>query len=124
MTQGSPSPGELVHYGVKGMKWGVRKARTGDLNVRASRNERVAAGKGSLTDKVVTLGGSSAARLITSGGLKKEAARRAADKRAQIERLSTGKAKASDVLRAYGTVSVASLVGSMFKGNDFVPGKN
>jgi hypothetical protein len=26
MTQESPSPGELVHYGVKGMKWGVRKA--------------------------------------------------------------------------------------------------
>ena len=25
MTQRSPSPGELAHYGVKGMKWGVRK---------------------------------------------------------------------------------------------------
>jgi hypothetical protein len=26
MTEGSPSPGELAHYGVKGMKWGVRRA--------------------------------------------------------------------------------------------------
>jgi len=26
MTERSPSPGELAHYGVKGMKWGVRKA--------------------------------------------------------------------------------------------------
>ena len=35
MSQENPSSGELAHYGVKGMKWGVRKARTGDLNVRA-----------------------------------------------------------------------------------------
>ena len=50
---------ELNHYGVKGMHWGVRKARTGDLNIRASRLERVAAGKGSLVDKAITLSGSS-----------------------------------------------------------------
>jgi hypothetical protein len=112
---------ELNHYGVKGMHWGVRKARTGDLNIRASRLERVAAGKGSLVDKAITLSGSSVRNMQKSGGFRKEAARRAADKRAQIERLSTGKAKTSDILRAYGTVSVSSLVGSAFKKNDFTP---
>ncbi|QEQ93873.1 hypothetical protein SEA_KARDASHIAN_8 [Streptomyces phage Kardashian] len=35
MTQGSPSPGELAHYGVKGMKWGVRKAVSDKLEARA-----------------------------------------------------------------------------------------
>lgn len=110
---------DLKHYGVKGMKWGVRKARTGDLHVRAKRNERVAAGKGSFVDKAVTLGGSSVGNLVVNRGLKGEAARRAADKRGQIERLSTGKAKASDVLRAYGGLSVSSLLISAHKKSDF-----
>lgn len=122
--QKNPPRDSLTHYGVKGMKWGVKKARTGDLHVRASRNERVAAGNGSLVDKAVTLGGSSVAKLVTSGGLKKEAARRAVNKRAQIERLSTGKSKAADILRAYGTVNFASVLRSMSKKSDFVPNKD
>lgn len=122
MTQEkNPPGGDLTHYGVKGMRWGVKKARTGQLNGRAARNERVASGKSSLLDKAVTLGGSSTARLITSGGLKKEAARRAASKRAQIERLSTGKSKATDILRAYGTTSLLEIGLSMHKKSDFVP---
>lgn len=28
MTERSPSPGELIHYGVVGMKWGKRKKAT------------------------------------------------------------------------------------------------
>uniref|UniRef100_A0AAU7GX65 Uncharacterized protein n=1 Tax=Streptomyces phage Scarif TaxID=3158858 RepID=A0AAU7GX65_9CAUD len=110
---------ELIHYGVKGMKWGVRKARTGQLDARASRNERVAAGKGSLVDKAVTLGGSSALRLGMSGGLKNEAARRAKNKRAEIKRLATGKAKVTDILKAYGTVSAADLGRAAIKKTDF-----
>jgi hypothetical protein len=121
MTQQTTPPGELVHYGVKGMKWGVRKARTGDLNTRASRLERVASGKGSLADKVVSLGGSSLHNLAVQRGLKNEAARRAANYRGQIERLSTGKAKVSDILKAYGTVSLASLAAAANKKTDYVP---
>jgi len=121
--QKNPPQGDLTHYGVKGMRWGVKKARTGQLNGRAARNERVASGKSSLMDKAVTLGGSSAIRLATSGGLKKEAARRARDKRAQIERLSTGKAKVTDILRAYGTVSTLELALAAHKKSDFVPGQ-
>ncbi|AWN05874.1 hypothetical protein SEA_CRICKO_8 [Streptomyces phage CricKo] len=36
MTDRSPSPGELAHYGVKGMKWGVRKGQSGK-QIRAAR---------------------------------------------------------------------------------------
>lgn len=116
--QKNPPRGDLTHYGVKGMKWGVKKGRTGDLHVKASRHERVAAGKGSLRDKAVTLGGSSVYNLAARG-LKGEAARRGRNERAQIERLATGKAKATDILKAYGTTSVYSVVGSTRKKSDF-----
>jgi len=109
---------ELQHYGVKGMKWGVRKARTGDINVRATRLERVAKGKGTVADKLVTFAGSSARNIKRSGGFRQEAARRAQNLRAQEERLATGKAKVTDILKAYGTVSSGSLIRSAFKKSD------
>ncbi len=100
----------LVHYGVKGMKWGVRKAYTGRLNVRASRAERVASGKGTLRDKAVTLGGMTPYGAIKSrGSLKKDAARRAKNLRAQEKRLATGKAKTADLLKAYGTFAIGAV---------------
>lgn len=105
-----PPLDELVHYGVKGMKWGVKKARTGRLNVRASRLERVADGKGSLRDKAVSLAGTSVYGAVKSrGSLKKEAARRAKNLRGQERRLATGKAKTSDLIKAYGTTTVVGL---------------
>lgn len=110
---------EIRHYGVKGMKWGVRKARTAQLGKRAARNERVAEGKGSLLDKTITLGGSSTARLVTSGGLRNEAARRATNKRSEIKRLADGKAKVTDILKAYGTVSTTDLARAANKKTDF-----
>lgn len=101
---------DLAHYGVKGMKWGVRKARTGRLNVRASRLERVAKGKGSTRDKAVTVGGSTIYGVAkTRGRLKEDAARRAKNLRAQERRLATGKAQVSDVIKAYGSTAVAGL---------------
>jgi hypothetical protein len=109
----------LSHHGVKGMKWGVKKARTSQLADRAARNERVAAGKGSLRDHLVTFGGSSAANMIRSGGYKKEAARRGANKRAEIQRLASGKTRVTDVLKAYGTVRAVDLGRAAHKKSDF-----
>jgi hypothetical protein len=101
---------ELVHYGIKGMKWGVQKARTGRLNVRASRLERVSTGKGTARDKIVTIAGTNAYGAIKSrGSLKKEATRRAENLRGQERRLATGKAKALDIIKAYGSTTVAGL---------------
>lgn len=110
MTQQNSSRGDLTHYGVKGMKWGVKKARTGRLNVRASRLERVASDRGSVRDKVVTIGGTSVYGAVKSqGSLKKEAARRAQNLRDQERRLAAGKTKTLDILKAYGTLTVAGL---------------
>ena len=101
---------ELSHYGVKGMKWGVRKARTGRLNVRASRLERVASGNGSIRDKAVTIGGTTLYGAVKSRvSLKEDAARRAKNLRGQERRLATGKAKTLDILKAYGSTTVAGL---------------
>lgn len=114
-----PSLESLSHHGVKGMKWGVKKARTSQLATRAARNERVASGKSSFRDKARTLAGTSTYRLIKSGGLKKEAARRGANKRAEIKRLASGKAKVTDILKAYGSVNAVDLVRAAHKKSDF-----
>lgn len=100
---------ELAHYGVEGMKWGVRKAHTGQLEKPIARLNRVAEGKGSLYDKARVASDSSALRLVTSKGLKGEAARRAAKLEAHRDRLATGHATAMDILKAYGSVSIVSL---------------
>jgi len=46
VTQRSPSPGELAHYGVKGMKWGVRRAENKAADAKFhegySKNDRIA----------------------------------------------------------------------------------
>lgn len=39
MTYQSSSPGELAHYGVKGMKWGVRRDRDSSTESKALRKE-------------------------------------------------------------------------------------
>lgn len=113
MTQSSTPPGELVHYGVKGMHWGARKARTGDLQKKIGRLDRVAGGTGSLRDKVVTVGQSKPVRLVSSGGLKNEAARRSQLHKEEVDRLAKGHATIKDLLKVYGTVSVVSLARSV-----------
>lgn len=108
---------ELIHYGVKGMKWGVRKAHTGTLNKGASRLERVASGKGSLRDKIGAAGTSSVYGLAKRG-LKGNSAFRAEKLRAEEKRLATGKAKVRDVLRAYGSANLVTLALAAHKKSD------
>lgn len=100
---------ELIHYGVKGMKWGVRKARTGLIETKTKRLDRVASGQGSLRDLGVTALGMSNYQIARAGGFKKAAARKSENLKGQHERLATGKAKVTDVLKAYGTVSTLDL---------------
>ena len=89
----------LAHYGVKGMKWGVRKASQAD-SLR-----RVSQGKGSTADKVRSVGGMSTLDVMRGGGSIKKAAGKKADriegkisknesKRTQKEAAKTAKAAA------------------------------
>ena len=118
MTQQSnPPQGDLAHYGVKGMRWGVRKARTGLIETKTKRLDRVASGTGTFRQKAVTAAGLSAQEIGRAGGfrkgtLKRAAANKSSDLKAQSERLASGKAKASDILKAYGTVTLTDIARS------------
>lgn len=120
MTQQNPPRGDLTHYGVKGMKWGVKKARTGNLDRHATKLERVAAGTGGKRDKVYASLYTPVKGLVKNG-LKGGAAAEAAKSRAEIERLSKGKSTAGDILRAYGSVTLTQIIGSARTKSDFVP---
>ena len=123
MTQQSNPPrGDLAHYGVKGMKWGVRKARTGNLDRHATKLERAAAGPGS--KRATTYAAlHTPLKSIAKQGLRKAAGAEAAKARAEIDRLANGRAKAGDILRAYGTVNLGQVVASMRTKTDFVQNK-
>lgn len=106
--------GELTHYGVKGMRWGVRKARTGDIAVQRTVLNRVASGDGSRRDKLNALGLSGGLiKVRKTGGLEKAAAKTSAELQAESDRLSSGKATTKDVLNAYGSVSLLSVLKSI-----------
>lgn len=107
-----PSLEDLSHHGVKGMHWGVKKARTGNIDKATKVLDRVAGGHGSKLDKVRVAGSSSVGNLIKSGGVKKEAARQSADLKAQRARLVAGKATMGDMLKAYGSVSLLDIARS------------
>ena len=109
---------ELTHYGVKGMKWGVRKARTGDLHRKASFQEMIAKGEGTKLQKTVATLNTPFRKLLVKDGVRQHADDLAKNFRGQERRLATGKAKASDVLKAYGTVSISSLALAAHKKSD------
>jgi hypothetical protein len=69
LAQYRDEPDDILHFGVKGMKWGVRNDSS-----RAAR-DRVIAGKASAGDKARVTLGSSSHDLIWGGGLKGAAAR-------------------------------------------------
>lgn len=102
----------ISHHGVKGMHWGVRKARTGNIDKETARLDRVAKGGGSVRDKALALNSAKLTKVVRKGGLRSEAARNSADLKAQKQRLATGHATVKDVLKAYGSVSLVDVLRS------------
>lgn len=85
----------LEHHGVKGMKWGVRRAAR--TETRISRLERVGAGKGSTGDKIKTVSTATGFSLARKhGSVQKEAASRATVLRARQARIANNTASRAD----------------------------
>lgn len=103
------SPEELAHYGVKGMKWGVRKAYTDRKSKEVTRLSKVADGKGGVLQKARTALGSSASDLVRGRGIEGAARIRRDRLRGHLNRLNNGKATARDVLKATNGVTVTDL---------------
>lgn len=104
------SPEELIHFGKKGMKWGVRKSYLDSVSKRGAQQRRVAEGKGSLGDKLkvgLTTSG------LTIGRAKKRgvspAMERAIRTEEHIARIKAGKATTHDILRAIGSTTMPDL---------------
>jgi hypothetical protein len=100
----------LEHYGVKGMKWGVRKRYLEKRDKIASRQERVASGNASLRDKAKVALTTSNVDLVKGKGLKGAAALRAERERAHMDRVNNGRENAMDVLKRHGLTSIADIV--------------
>lgn len=88
----------LQHFGVKGMKWGVRKAYASRVSTRADQLERVSKGEGSAKDKFV------------SPLSKKQAAKQAQTLRERADRLENGRATVRDLLAFYGGVNISDVM--------------
>lgn len=88
---------EIKHFGVKGMRWGVRRDN------RIARLERVGSGHGSRSDKVrVALGEVSTKSVSTHGSVAGAARNKAANMRARDARAAKGTATLMDVIARHG----------------------
>jgi hypothetical protein len=112
-TDLTPQEQWLAHYGVRGMKWGVRKARTGNLGTRAARAKRYASGKSEkaggmrrVIDTASAINNYGVNDLVKGRGLHSAAKRHAQVYEAERTRLAKGKATRKDLLKAYGTTYV------------------
>jgi len=93
----------LAHYGVKGMKWGVRKQNQLDNYTR------VADGKASVTQRLNVYASMSLLEIAVAGGGKKAAANRAAGLAAQKARIESGKSTVFDKMDRAMNTSVIDL---------------
>jgi hypothetical protein len=98
----------LAHFGVKGMRWGVTKGASYNINKRkvggeVARLNKVSKGTAGKGDKVVTA-------LQSPLLLNKKMAGNRSDKlQAHLDRLESGQAKTSDILKMYGNASILEL---------------
>jgi hypothetical protein len=104
------TPGELVHHGVKGQRWGVRRAYLNRVSRTAARNRRVGEGSGSAKDKFQTHLTTSNYRLSKSRSYKKAALDRATSAEDHVRRIENGQTTVRDVLRYTGGVRITDIV--------------
>jgi hypothetical protein len=98
----------LEHYGVKGMKWGVRRRG------RIDRTVRVGKGEGSKLDKVRVHGMFNPVDLVKTGGSFRESAARKGKRMAnRNNRIARGKASVVDYLITSGTARMTDILPSV-----------
>jgi hypothetical protein len=101
---------DLVHYGVKGMKWGVRRRYASRIDKGTAVLDRVASGKGSRVDKARTAVSVTGRQLVKGRGLKGAARLLSNDMKAHRARVMEGKKTVRDGLKMYGSLTVTDLV--------------
>ena len=96
----------LEHFGVKGMKWGVRNSE---------RTARVASGNGSTGDKVRKVAGSSAVDLIRGKGVQ-GAAKIQVARGERKANLKTARKEVRGEIKAYATANKKRVLGASVAG--------
>lgn len=104
-----PDLNTLAHYGVRGMKWGIRKRYVANKTKGTQILDRVASGKGSVLDKALVGATATPYGLIKNKGFRGEAAARSKELKAHIHRIETGKATVRDKLALYGDTRLTDL---------------
>jgi len=99
----------IAHYGVKGMKWGVRRRYAENVTRRTDVLDRVANGTATRREKVAAVATTSLANLAVNKGLKNDAARRSANEKAHLARVMAGEKTARDTLVMFGRLSVLDI---------------
>lgn len=109
-----PELSTIQHHGVKGMRWGVTRQNVRDSYAQATRNKAkaynaVGKGTGSKRQTAKVALTTSTHNVQKHGGLKGAAKAKGESLEARAARIEKGKARISDILVAYGTVSSSQL---------------
>lgn len=109
MEDGKPSLDELIHFGKKGMRWGVRNVHLAKVEKATKRLDAVASGTATKRQVLGTALNTPIPQLVTKG-LKGSSAANSAALKAHAARIETGNMKIRDGLAMYGSLSVSDLV--------------
>ena len=100
----------LAHYGVKGMKWGVRKSPKVEVGKKPSKlleYKKKQASDNSIAKSLTSTTGVTGIGLIKSkGNLSKAVAKKNQKTIDKIDRIQRGEGTARDVISIYGNVSL------------------